>query len=49
VHAGVYADKEWARKVIIIDEEGKAYMRWAEKICRKIKCCCNLFSPEAAI
>jgi hypothetical protein len=49
VHTGVYSDKECARKVIIIDEEGKAYMRQAEEICRKIKCCCIPFSPEAAI
>jgi hypothetical protein len=35
--------------VIIIDEEGKAYMGRAEKICRKIKCCRIPFSPEAAI
>jgi hypothetical protein len=35
--------------VIIIDEEGKAYMHRAEKICRKIKCCCIPFSPEASI
>ncbi len=49
VHTCVYSDEERARKVIIINEEGKAYMRQAEKICRKIKCCCILFSPEAAI
>jgi hypothetical protein len=45
VHTGVYSDKVR----IIINEEGKAYMRRAEKICRKIKCCCISFSPEAAI
>ncbi len=38
-----------ARRVIIINEEGKAYMRHAEKICRKIKCSRIPFSPEAAI
>ncbi len=32
-HTGNYAPEERARKVIIIDEEGKAYMRHAEKIC----------------
>jgi hypothetical protein len=49
VHTSVYSVKERARKVIIIDEEGKAYMRRAEKIYRKIKCCRIPFSPEAAI
>jgi hypothetical protein len=49
VHTGVYSDKEQARKVIIINEEGKAYMRRAEKICRKINCCRIPLSPEAAI
>jgi hypothetical protein len=46
---GGYTTAERARKVITIDEEGKAYMRHAEKICRKIKSCCIPFSPEAAI
>jgi hypothetical protein len=35
--------------VLAIDEEGKAYMRHAEKICRKIKSCRIPFSPEASI
>jgi hypothetical protein len=35
--------------VTVIDEEGKAYMRHAEKICRKIKSCRIPFSPEAAL
>jgi hypothetical protein len=48
-HAGNYDDKIRAKKIIAIDEEGKAYMRKAEKICRKIKCCRIPFSPEAAI
>jgi hypothetical protein len=48
-HTGKYSDKERARRVVIIDEEGKAYMRRAEKICRKIKCCRIPFSPKAAI
>jgi hypothetical protein len=39
-HTGAYSDKKWARRIIIIDKEGKAYMQQAEKICRKIKCCC---------
>ncbi len=49
MHTGVYSDERRARKVIIIDEEGKAYMWREEKICRKIKCCCIPFSPKAAI
>jgi hypothetical protein len=48
-HTGGYSAKETAWKVIIIDKEGKAYMRRTEKICRKIKCCCNPFLPEASI
>jgi hypothetical protein len=48
-HTGAYSDVERARRIIIIDKEGKAYMRQAEKICRKIKCCRIPFSPEAAI
>ncbi len=38
-----------AKKVIIIDEEEKAYMCHAKKICRKIKCCQIPFLPEASI
>jgi hypothetical protein len=34
-HTGGYLAEEKARRVIIIDEEGKAYMRRAEKICQK--------------
>jgi hypothetical protein len=49
VHTGNYSDEERARRVIIINKEGKAYMWHAEKICRKIKCCRVPFSPEAAI
>ncbi len=48
-HTGTYTHDERARKIILIDKEGKAYMRRAEKICRKIKCCSIAFSPEAAI
>ena len=48
-HTGTYPNAERAQKIIQIDEEGKAYMRRAEKICRKIKCCRIAFSPEAAI
>ena len=46
---GNYSAAERARRVIIIDEEGKAYMHHAEKICRKIKSCRIPFSPEALI
>jgi hypothetical protein len=48
-HTGIYSDKIRAKKITAIDKEGKAYMRRAKKICRKIKCCWILFSPEAAI
>jgi hypothetical protein len=48
-HTGNYSDKERARRVTVMDEEGKAYMWQAEKICRKIKCCQIPFSPKAEI
>ena len=48
-HTGDYTAEERAKRVIIIEEEGKAYMRHAEKICRKIKSCRIPFSPEAAL
>jgi hypothetical protein len=48
-HMGNYSAAEPARRVIVIDKEGKAYMRHAEKICRKIKSCWILFPPEALI
>ncbi len=48
-HTGMYTPEERAGKVMKIDEEGKAYMRHAEKICRKIKPCKIPFSPEASI
>jgi hypothetical protein len=49
IHTGNYSDKEQARRDIIINKEGKAYMRRAEKICRKIRCCRIPFSLEVAI
>ena len=49
VHTGEYLAEERARQVISIDEESKAYMRHAEKTCKKIKSCQIPFSPEAAI
>ncbi len=48
-HTGGFPAEETARRVITIDKEGKTYMRHAEKIFRKIKCCKILFSPEASI
>ncbi len=48
-HTARYLAEEKARRVIIIDEEGKAYMCRAKKTCRKIKCCHIPFSPEASI
>ncbi len=44
-----YTPEERASKVIKIDEEGKAYMQHAEKICRKIKTRKIPFSPKASI
>jgi hypothetical protein len=35
VHTGLYSNEEQARRIIVKDEEGKAYMQCAEKICRK--------------
>ena len=35
-HTGKYSNEERARKITLIDEEGKTYMRRAEKNCRKI-------------
>jgi hypothetical protein len=48
-HTGLYSNKEQGRRIIIINEEGKAYMWHAEKICRKIKSCHIPFSLEAVI
>jgi hypothetical protein len=48
-HTGGYSAEETAQRVIIIDKKGKACMRQAEKICRKIKFCRIPFSPEALI
>ena len=48
-HTGGFPVEETARRVIAIVKEGKTYMRHAEKICRKIKCCKIPFSPEASI
>jgi hypothetical protein len=48
-HTGDYTAAERAKRVTIIDKEGKAYMRHAEKICHKIKSCRIPFSPEAEL
>ncbi len=48
-HTGGYSAEETANKVIPINDKGKSYMQHAEKICRNIKCCKILFSPEASI
>ena len=34
-HTGTYSNAEQARKIILINEEGKAYMRQAEKLAAK--------------
>jgi hypothetical protein len=38
-HTGTYSNSERARRVIMINKEGKTYMQHTEKICCKIKCC----------
>jgi hypothetical protein len=38
-HTRPYSASKRTRKVIKIDEEGKAYMRHAKKVCRKLRCC----------
>jgi hypothetical protein len=48
-HTGTCSKEVWAKRIIKINKEGKAYMRRAKKICRKIKCCRIPFLPEAAI
>ncbi len=48
-HTGGFPAGETGRRVITINKEGTTYMRHAEKICRKIKCCKIPFSPEASI
>ena len=49
MHTQAHTQMRRARKIILIDEEGKAYMRRAKNISRKIKCCRIPFSPEVAI
>jgi hypothetical protein len=48
-HTGDYAQEERASRVMKIDEEGKAYMCHAEKICRKIKTCKIPLSTKALL
>jgi hypothetical protein len=36
-------------RVYLIDKMGKEYMKHADKVCRKIKCCRIPYSPEASI
>jgi hypothetical protein len=42
-HTGCYSADERVQRVIIIDEEGKAYMQWAENICRKMNAAASRF------
>jgi hypothetical protein len=49
MHTGNYSAEETAKRVIIIDEEGKAFMCHDKMICSKIKCCRIPFLPEASI
>ncbi len=48
-YTGMYTPEERARKVMKIDEEGKAYMCHAKMIYRKIKTCKIPFSPKVSI
>ncbi len=48
-HTGAHSNEDRATKIMMINEEGKAYMRREEKICQKIKCCRIPFLPEATI
>jgi hypothetical protein len=45
----MYTPEERARKVMKVDDEGKAYMHPAENIYRKIKTCKIPFSPKASM
>jgi hypothetical protein len=49
VHASNWTHKEEQRRVCRIDNNGKEYMKHAEKVCRKTKCCWIPYSPEASI
>jgi hypothetical protein len=49
MYVGDLPVKENETKEIIIDKEGKDYMKHAAKICRKLKCCHISFLPEASI
>jgi hypothetical protein len=48
-HTGDHTPEDRASKVMKINEEGKEYMRHAEKTCQKIKTCKIPFSPKASI
>jgi hypothetical protein len=49
VHVRNWTQEEKERRVCKIDREGKEYMKYTKKVCRKIKCCRIPFSPEASI
>jgi hypothetical protein len=49
VHRSSLPHDRKTERLNIIDWEGRNYMRHAEKVCRKIKCCCIPYSPEASI
>jgi hypothetical protein len=48
-HTSNLTDKEKQKRMCIIDNKGKDYMKHAEKVCRKLKCCRMPFLPEASI
>ncbi len=49
VHVSNSMQQDKMMRVGSIDKAGKEYMKHAEKVCRKIKCCWIPFSPEASI
>jgi hypothetical protein len=49
VHRSSLPYEKKTKRLNIINREGRDYMRHAEKVCRKIKCCRIPYSPEASI
>jgi hypothetical protein len=49
VHISNWTPKEKQRRVCMIDNKDKEYMKHAKKVCRKIESCWIPYSPEAAL
>jgi hypothetical protein len=49
VHTSNWTHEEKQRRVCMIDKAGKEYIKHAENVCRKIKCCRIPYSLEASI